>query len=78
MSPGLRNLEFRKEGRTMAVKVSKKVPAKKAPAKGKTKAGDGYVCGVCVLSVTVDDVCGCVEAHDIICCGKAMKKKRSK
>ena len=62
----------------MSVKVSKKAPAKKAPAKGKNKAGDGYVCGVCGLSVTVDDVCGCVEAHDIICCDKPMKKKRSK
>ena len=62
----------------MAVKAVKKAPAKKAPAKGKTKAGDGYVCGVCGLSVTVDDVCGCVEAHDIICCDKPMKKKKGK
>jgi len=62
----------------MAVKTAKKATAKKAPAKGKSKAGDGYVCGVCGLSVTVDDVCGCVEAHDIICCDKPMKKKRSK
>jgi len=67
----------------MAVKAkkkapAKKAPAKKAPAKGKTKAGEGYACGVCGLSVTVDDVCGCVEAHDIICCDKPMKKKRSK
>ncbi len=62
----------------MAVKAAKKAPAKKAPAKGKTKTGDGYVCGVCGLSVTVDDVCGCVESHDIICCDKPMKKQRSK
>jgi hypothetical protein len=62
----------------MAVKAAKKAPAKKAPAKGKTKAGDGYVCGLCGLSVTVDDVCGCVETHDIICCDKPMKKKKGK
>jgi hypothetical protein len=57
---------------------AKKVPAKKAPAKGKNKAGDGYVCQVCGLAVTVDEVCGCVDACDIICCDTPMKKKRSK
>jgi hypothetical protein len=63
----------------MAVKkkaVAKR--AKKAPAKGKTKVGDAYVCGVCGLAVTVDDVCGCVDACDIICCEKPMKRKRAK
>jgi hypothetical protein len=62
----------------MAVKAAKKAPAKKVPAKGKAKAGEGYACDVCGLSVTVDDVCGCIDAHDIICCDKPMKKKRSK
>lgn len=62
----------------MAVKTAKKAPAKKAPAKGKSKAGDGLVCGVCGFSVTVDDVCGCVESHELICCEKPMKKKKSK
>jgi hypothetical protein len=57
---------------------AKKVPTKKAPAKGKNKAGDGYVCQVCGLAVTVDEVCGCVDTCDIICCDKPMKKKRSK
>jgi hypothetical protein len=57
---------------------AKKAPAKKAPAKGKNKAGDGYVCQVCGLAVTVDEVCGCVDTCDIICCDKPMKKKRSK
>jgi len=52
--------------------------AKKAPAKGKTKAGDSYVCEVCGLAVTVDEVCGCVEACDILCCETPMKKKRAK
>jgi hypothetical protein len=57
---------------------AKKASAKKAPAKGKNKAGDGYVCQVCGLAVTVDEVCGCVDTCDIICCDKPMKKKRSK
>ncbi len=30
------------------------------------------------LAVTVDDVCGCVDACDIICCEKSMKRKRAK
>jgi hypothetical protein len=57
---------------------AKKAPAKKAPAKGKNKVGDGYVCGVCGLAVTVDETCGCVDTCDIICCDTLMKKKRSK
>ena len=51
--------------------------AKKAAARGRTKVGDSYVCGVCGLAVTVDDVCGCVGACDIICCEKPMKRKRA-
>ena len=69
----------------MAVKkaVAKKAPArkagaKKAVAKGKTKVGDAYACEVCGLAVTVDDVCGCVDACDIICCDVPMKRKRAR
>jgi len=58
----------------MAVKKA----AKKRAAKGKGKKGEGYTCGVCGLSVTVDEVCGCAESHPIICCMKPMKKKRGK
>jgi hypothetical protein len=63
----------------MAVKkaVAKKT-AKKAVARGKTKEGDAYVCGVCGLAVSVDEECGCVDTCDIICCEKPMKKKRAK
>ena len=52
--------------------------AKKTAAKGKGKKGEAYMCGVCGLSVTVDEACGCAEAHPIICCMKPMKKKRSR
>jgi hypothetical protein len=63
----------------MAVKkaVAKKT-AKKAVARGKTKEGEAYVCGVCGLAVTVDEECGCVDTCDIICCEKPMKKKRTR
>ena len=63
----------------MAVKkkTTKKATTKKASARGKTKAGDAYTCGVCGLAVTVYEVCGCVDTCDIICCDKPMKKKRS-
>ena len=57
---------------------AKKAPAKKAVARRKNKAGDTYTCGVCGLAVTVDETCGCVETHDIICCEKPMKKKRAR
>ena len=39
----------------MAVKKTsaKRVSAKKVAARGKTKIGDSYVCGVCGLALTV-------------------------
>jgi hypothetical protein len=55
--------------------VAKKAPAKKATTKGKTEVGQSYACGACGLAVTVDEDCGCVETHDIICCDTPMKKK---
>ena len=63
----------------MAVKkaVAKRAPAKKAGAK-QMSVGDTYSCGVCGLAVSIDDVCGCVDTCDIICCDTPMKKKRSK
>jgi hypothetical protein len=57
--------------------VAKKAPAKKAVAKkSAVKKSPKLECGVCGLAVTVDNECGCAEAHPIICCGKAMKKKK--
>ncbi len=53
----------------------KKKPVKKA-AKKKMKTGDVYECGVCGLAVTVDEVCGCADYCDIICCEKPMKPKK--
>jgi len=48
--------------------------AKKPGRAGKTKVkqGDRFACDVCGLVVSVDEVCGCVDACDIICCGEQM------
>jgi len=51
-------------------KVTKKVPTKRS--KKAVKKGEVYQCGVCGLAVTVDEVCGCVDACDIICCETQM------
>lgn len=48
----------------------------KRVAKKAVKKGDAYKCGVCGLSVVVDEVCGCVDTCDIICCEKEMKPKK--
>jgi len=55
----------------MAVKKAVKKVAKKG-----VKKGDVYKCGVCGLAVTVDEVCGCVDYCDIVCCEKPMKPKK--
>ena len=42
------------------------------------RKGDELRCEVCGLSVVVDEICGCAEAHEIICCDVPMKtSKRS-
>jgi len=63
----------------MAVKKAVKKTAKviKRAAKKVVKKGEGYKCGVCGLSVVVDEVCGCIDTCDIICCEKPMRKKRA-
>ena len=58
-------------------KAVKKAVKKVAKASKKViKKGAGYKCGVCGLVVTVDEVCGCVDTCDIICCEKPMKPKK--
>jgi hypothetical protein len=63
----------------MAVKKARKGVVKrssKAVSKKAVKKGDAYKCSVCGLSVVVDEICGCVDTCDIICCEKEMKRKR--
>jgi hypothetical protein len=50
------------------------MPGKKSGKKA--KKGQKYVCHLCGLTVTVDNECGCVDACDIVCCGKEMSPKR--
>ncbi len=33
-------------------------------------------CEKCGLIVTIDNVCGCVEECDLICCGQQLKEKK--
>jgi hypothetical protein len=62
----------------MAVKKAAKKPVKKVKkgAKKAVKKGAAYKCSVCGLVVSVDEVCGCIDTCDIICCEKPMKAKR--
>ena len=64
----------KKKAAPKKVKVKKAAPKKKAPA----KKGTTYECRVCGYRIIVDQACGCVEEHVQICCGKPMKKKRTK
>jgi hypothetical protein len=52
--------------------------AKKPRATTKTSKGDNYVCEVCGLSVIIDEVCGCEEVHEIICCEQPMKRRATR
>jgi hypothetical protein len=63
----------------MATKKTKKPAPKaraKAPAKAKSKAKpkNALECRVCGYRVVVDESCGCVEEHILLCCGQPMAK----
>lgn len=62
----------------MAQKTAAKkgAPAKKATTKKKVTKGASYTCDVCGIVVSVDEVCGCVDVCDIVCCGEPMKEKK--
>jgi hypothetical protein len=51
------------------------MPKVKAKAKAKAKVPDKLECHVCGYRVIVDETCGCVEEHVLICCGEPMAKK---
>ena len=58
--------------------MAEKKEAAKTTTKKKVSKGQAYSCDVCGLVVSVDEVCGCVETCDIVCCGKPMKEKAAK
>ena len=62
--------------KTTVKKTKKTAPKKKVATKA--KKGQAYECHICGLRVIVDEVCGCVEEHALICCMKPMKKKARK
>ena len=47
-------------------------PVKKAAPKA--KAAPKLECRVCGYRVVVDQSCGCVEEHVLLCCGQPMAK----
>ncbi|MEE8329387.1 MAG: hypothetical protein V3R54_05600 [Thermodesulfovibrionia bacterium] len=59
----------------MAVKTKKKATGGKTTKRAgkKIKKGARYECSVCGMAVRVDEVCGCIDTCDIICCEKQMK-----
>ena len=58
-----------------AVAAKKAAPAKKAAVRKSIK-GKELECYVCGLVVTIDEDCGCIEEHAIICCEEPMKAPR--
>lgn len=67
----------KKTTKKTAVKKTKKAALKKKVTT-KVKKGQAYERHVCGLRVVVDEVCGCVEEHALICCMKPMKKTARK
>lgn len=57
----------------------KKTPTPKKVTKPKVsrKKGPALECGVCGYRVIVDQACGCVEEHTLICCDEPMDKKKA-
>lgn len=37
------------------------------------KRDNEYICDLCGLTVTVDEVYGCNDTHELVCCGEPMK-----
>jgi hypothetical protein len=72
-------MAVRKAAKKKARKTAKRSAAPKRTAKAspgrqkELRAGSSYACSTCGLVVTVDEVCGCVDFCDIICCGEQMK-----
>jgi hypothetical protein len=56
-------------------KAVKPKPKAKSKAKPKAKPAPKLECRVCGYRVIVDEACGCVEEHVLVCCGQPMVKK---
>lgn len=56
---------------------SEKKPLKKSKGtyenkKKQIKKGTVLECKECGMTVIIDEICGCVECHPLICCGEEM------
>lgn len=58
--------------------MAEKKGQRQASAKKKVASGDSYACETCGLVVSVDEVCGCIDFCDIVCCGKPMQQRKIK
>ncbi|MFZ5907818.1 MAG: hypothetical protein ACOYVJ_10530 [Nitrospirota bacterium] len=56
--------------------VSKKPAGTRTQRKAGIRKGTKFSCEICGLIVSVDEVCGCIETCDIICCGEQMTRKK--
>lgn len=61
----------------MVTKKIKKITKKTSTKKASMKKGSKYSCSVCGLVVSIDEVCGCVDVCDLICCNEPMKPKKT-
>ncbi|MEI6530914.1 MAG: hypothetical protein WCN99_05430, partial [bacterium] len=52
--------------------TAKKTPAKKSPAKKGVAKGSKYTCKAYGLVIVVDQVCGCSDVCDLVCCEQVM------
>lgn len=52
--------------------TAKKTPAKKSPPKKGVQKGSKYTCKACGLVIVVDQVCGCSDVCDLVCCERVM------
>ncbi|HMK42565.1 MAG TPA: hypothetical protein VK445_00325 [Dissulfurispiraceae bacterium] len=57
-------------------KCAPKPAAKTAAKKRGSAVGSKYSCSTCGLVVAVDTACGCLEMHELTCCGTPMKAKK--
>jgi hypothetical protein len=51
-------------------------PPKKVKKTAPKKLLDGLNCEVCGYRVIVDEACGCVEEHILLCCDRPMTKTK--
>jgi hypothetical protein len=74
-------MAIRKKKTTVKKKTVKKKTksvkkTKKKTTRGKIRKGAKYECRVCGIAVSIDEVCGCADVCDIICCNEQMKPKK--